>query len=269
MIELPSVTVIIPAHNRAEFLEEALDSIARQQYPAAEILVVDDGSTDEWTRQIVRNYSSPVEYVRQEHRGPAAARNTGIRHARSELIAFLDNDDLYAPGSLNVLAECFVADPDTGIAHGRMRNFRDAGQGARCWCSPPYHLPSLPSAMYRRSLFDKVGMLDETLQFGEDSDFFIRCWELNVPKVKLDRVGLLYRRHGGNMTANRTLRELGLVGVYRKRRDRIQEGRYTPVAMPFGSMRDYLGESPAAYDDGNFEPVEEEFFPSEAARAQA
>ncbi len=262
----PSLTVIIPAHNRCEFLEEALDSVVRQQYHPVQILVVDDGSSDGRTKDLVRNYSSPAQYVRQEHRGPAAARNTGIRHSQSELIAFLDNDDLYAPGSLHMLAECFSKNPGLDIAHGCIRNFRDAGNGARYWCSPPYHLASLPSAIYRRTLFDRIGLLDESLRFGEDSDFFIRCWEQNISKVKVDQVGLLYRRHGGNMTANRTLGELGLVGVYRKRRDRIQSGLYTPVETPFGSMKDYLGESPPAYDDGGLEPVEEAMFGPRVAK---
>jgi len=255
-----SISVIIPVYNRCQFLHEALDSVARQQYQPLEILIVDDGSTDD-VEKCVLEYSESIRYVRRaRHLGAAAARNAGIQHARGDSIAFLDNDDVWTPTHLSQLAGCLEADPAIQIAQGRLRNFRDSGDGARFWCSPPYYLASLPSAIYRRQVFETVGPLDESLKFGEDCDFFMRCWERNIEKAKVDHLSLLYRRHPHNMTARKNLRELGLVQVYRKRRDRIEQGLYMPRSTPFGLMRDYLGESPAAYDDGRREPVDEALF---------
>jgi glycosyltransferase involved in cell wall biosynthesis len=252
------LSAIIPAHNHCEFLYEALDSVLRQQYQPLEILVVDDGSTDD-TRALVAAYPHPVRYFHQEQRGPAAARNEGIRQARGDLIAFLDNDDLWSPTHLETLAGCLLQEPDLGIAHGRIRNFRDDGT-ARFWCSPPYHLSVLPSAVYRKTVFEKVGLLDESLRFGEDGDFFIRCWENGIRKQMLDHLSMLYRRHGGNMTANKNLRELGLVQVYQRRLDRIRRGAFVPAQTPFGTFKNYLGEGTAAYDDGGLEPVDAHLF---------
>jgi glycosyltransferase involved in cell wall biosynthesis len=252
-----SISVIIPVHNRCQFLSEALDSVLCQQYEPLEILVVDDGSTDN-VRNWLFKYSGRVEYMRQEHRGPGAARSAGVRRAQGDLIAFLDNDDLFTPSHLNRLGGCIEADPDVQIAQGQLRNFRDE-EGTKFWCSPAYYLSSLPSAIYRRKLFESVG-IDESLRFGEDLDFFIRCWEHNIKKVTVDHLSLLYRRHGDNMTHNRNLRELGLVAVYRRRRDRIEQKLWRPLAAPCEPMRDYLGTGMPAYDDGTRERVDEALF---------
>jgi glycosyltransferase involved in cell wall biosynthesis len=249
-----SMSVIIPVHNRCQFLSEALDSVLGQRYEPLEILIVDDGSTDD-VRNWLLKYSGRVEYMRQDHRGPSAARSAGVRRAQGDLIAFLDNDDLFTPSHLNRLAGCMEADPDVQIAQGQLRNFRDE-EGTKFWCSTAYFLASLPSAIYRRELFESVG-IDESLWYGEDLDFFMRCWEHNIKKVTVDHLSLLYRRHGENMTHNRNLRELGLVAVYRRRRDRIQQELCHPLAVPFGTMRDYLGTGMSAYDDGTRERVDD------------
>jgi len=253
------ISVIIPVYNRCQFLFQALDSVVRQRYEDLEIFIVDDGST-EAVEKYIESYPWRIRYLRQDHRGPAAARNAALRHAQGDLIAFLDNDDLWTSSHLTELSRCLQANPAVQIAQGQTRNFRDGGRGARFWCSSPYHMVSLQSAVFRRELFETIGVLDESMQYGEDLDFFIRCWEQNIRKVKLDHLSLLYRRHGDNMTANKNLRELGLVGVYRKRRDRVEQGLCKPRPDPFGLMRDYLGPGCTAYDDGSSEPVDQALF---------
>lgn len=95
------ISVIIPTYNRARLLGEALESVLRQEEPAFEILVVDDGSTDE-TDELLRKHGDRVRVLRQENRGPAAARNLGIEQARGDYIAFLDSDDVWFPWTLAV-----------------------------------------------------------------------------------------------------------------------------------------------------------------------
>src|SRR5438105_13937181 len=93
----PAVSIILPTYNRAKFLPQALASIRAQQFTDWELIVVDDGSTDD-TAAVVRGLATditqPVRYVRQENQGPYAARNTGLDHAAGELVAFFDSDDL-------------------------------------------------------------------------------------------------------------------------------------------------------------------------------
>src|SRR5690242_3384038 len=95
----PLVSIVIPAYNCGDFIRDALDSVVGQDYPAVEVLVVDDGSTDD-TCGIVTSYGSTVTLVRQSNAGAAVARNEGMRRARGEYVALLDADDVWLPGKL-------------------------------------------------------------------------------------------------------------------------------------------------------------------------
>jgi len=106
-----NVSVIIPAYNSEKFIRRAIDSVLAQTHPAAEIIVVDDGSTDN-TGEIVQSYGPPVQYLHQENAGPGAARNAGIRAARGDWIAFLDHDDEWLPEKLQVQLDLLQRHPD-------------------------------------------------------------------------------------------------------------------------------------------------------------
>src|ERR1700756_1773689 len=98
---VPSVSVVIPAYNSARYIGETLDSVFRQTYRDFEVLVINDGSPDtEALEAVLRPYFERIVYLKQENRGPAAARNLGIRQARGEYIAFLDSDDCWLPEDL-------------------------------------------------------------------------------------------------------------------------------------------------------------------------
>ena len=107
------VSVVIPTYNRARWLPGAVDSILAQSSPPAEVVVVDDGSTDE-TPAVCRGLRSPVRCVRQENAGAAAARNRGIREARCEWVAFQDSDDLWNPEKLEVQWAALARHPEAG-----------------------------------------------------------------------------------------------------------------------------------------------------------
>ncbi len=98
-MENPFFSVVIPTYNRAALLREALDSVFAQEFTDFEVIVVDDGSTDD-TASVVRDYGVRIRYLRQENRGPGAARNLGIAQAAGRYVAFLDSDDLWFPWTL-------------------------------------------------------------------------------------------------------------------------------------------------------------------------
>ena len=117
----PTVSVIIPTYNRAPFVGEAIESALAQTRPPLEVVVVDDGSTDD-TADRVAHYGDRVVYVRQTNAGPATARNTGIGHARGDLIALLDSDDRWLPQKLEWQVPLFD-DPEVGMVHAGFRCF--------------------------------------------------------------------------------------------------------------------------------------------------
>ena len=108
---MKEISVVIPAYNHGRFLREAIDSVLAQTYAPLEIIVVDDGSTDD-TEQIVRSYGDRVRYIRQQNAGVGAARNNGIANARGEYVAFLDSDDLWLPEKLAVQVEYMRRHPE-------------------------------------------------------------------------------------------------------------------------------------------------------------
>ncbi len=110
------VSVIIPTYNREQFLQKAIDSVLGQTYRHFELIVVDDGSADN-TERLVKNCSHDIVYIRQDNKGPAAARNRGVAAARHELVAFLDSDDRFAPDKLAVQVSAMEQHPGCLVSH--------------------------------------------------------------------------------------------------------------------------------------------------------
>lgn len=184
MMSYPTVSVIIPTHDRAGLLPRALDSVLEQTLPAHEIIVVDDGSED-GTRDLVQTLYPSVHYLYQENRGVSAARNHGITAARGEWIALLDSDDAWLPGKLAAQMELLDARPGHRLCHteeiwvrsGRRVNamHKHAKQGGRIFrqCLPLCVI-SPSSALIQRGLFADLGLFDETLPACEDYDLWLR-----------------------------------------------------------------------------------------------
>lgn len=180
----PTVSVVIPTYNSAHFLLKAVSSVQAQQWPTLEIIVVDDGSTDD-TPAVLRKLSQKegVRCIRQENAGPAAARNRGIRESRGEWIAFLDDDDYWFPRKLEkqfrALAEqdgdfaycgVIVVDDDNQTVSTLPAVARESLLNDLVWGN----LLSTPTVIVRRSLFDQTGLFDEMLRTGEDWDLWLR-----------------------------------------------------------------------------------------------
>ncbi len=182
-VDMPTVSVVIPSYNRACLLKEAIDSVLAQDFVDFEIIVVDDGSTDD-TPEILDSYTS-IRVVRQAHRGVSAARNAGIARTTGQLIAFLDSDDLWLPKKLTAQTAFFKAHQDALICqteevwvrngvrvNPKKRHKKYSGMiFERCL---ELCLVSPSAVMIKRNLFDDVGWFDESLPACEDYDLWLR-----------------------------------------------------------------------------------------------
>ena len=246
-----TISIVSPAHNAAAFYPCWLETIRGQRYDQLEAVLIDDGSEDDLAG--LAAHAPPfVRYVRQAQRGPAAARNLGLRVSSGDLIAFLDLDDLWAPGHLSRCAAALERVPQAGIAQGLIRNITGG-----FYCSEAYRFINLGASVFRRSVFDRCGVFDESLRFAEDFDFLMRCWENCIRKVDLAELSLLYHRHDGNMTRGLSTLDLGAVRVFKRRLERMRAGRLAYDA--FNDMRigfpQYIGCTINPHDQGLREPI--------------
>jgi hypothetical protein len=220
----PLVTVIIPVFNGQKFIRDAVDNILRQNYPALEIILVNDGSTDQ-TDAIIKQLPVDVRYFSQDNCGPGVARNRGIRDASGEFITFLDVDDLWPDNNLNRLVGEMLRDPELEVVRGYGQLMeRNAQTGEYDFIgNPKESFPHyIAAAIYRKSAFAKVGLFDPTLRFGEDADWFLRAAEQGLNIRRLEETTLYVRRHGGNMTEGRNMVELNAMKIFKKSLDRMR-----------------------------------------------
>jgi glycosyltransferase involved in cell wall biosynthesis len=213
-----AISIVIPVFNGEAFLAEAIDSILRQADQVLEIIIVDDGSTDR-TPVIAQSFGPPIKYVRQDNQGPAAARNHGVRLAKSEIIGFLDADDLWCAGMLAEQLAVLAAKPECDVVKGLTQFIHELpGDDGMLSYQPkgePLIFWNLSGTLYRRNVFERVGLLNEAMRFGEDFDWVNRAREQGVGTEVLDRVVQLHRRHAGNMTRGRGFRDLNGFGIIR------------------------------------------------------
>jgi len=178
------VSVIIPTYNRCEWLPDAIESVLCQTWPHFELIVVDDGS-DDGTDRMMQTRFPQVRYVRQDNRGPAAARNTGIRQARHRLLAFLDSDDRFDRRKLEIQLAAMRSQPDYLVSHTgeqwfrrgkhlnqKKRHRKESGNiFQRCL---ELCVVGMSTVMVRQELFDTIGLFDETLPCCEDYELWLR-----------------------------------------------------------------------------------------------
>jgi glycosyltransferase involved in cell wall biosynthesis len=219
----PSVSVILPVFNGERFLVEALQSILAQHYDPIEIIVVDDGSTDD-SAKIINNSKGNIHYIYQRNRGPAAARNEGISVSTGEIIAFLDSDDLWPEGKLDLQVKRLVDEPSLDVVLGRIQYIRLPGaEELKYRLKEPIDIITnvhLGSALFRKPVFEKVGFFNESLRFNEDTEWFFRARENNISMVILKDVTLHYRMHSDNMTRGRSNKEMHFLQVLKQSLDR-------------------------------------------------
>ena len=201
----PSISVIIPNHNRANLLPRALDSVLSQSLAADEIIVVDDGSTDDSCALLKKNYPG-VRLLRQKQLGVSRARNTGINMAKGEWLAFLDSDDEWLPEKLEKQATRLCASDKPLVIHTNetwLRNGQPLKQLAkhRKYGGHIYQhclalcLMSPSSIMIHRDVFAELGSFDEALPVCEDYDMWLRICS-RYPVAFLEQPLII--KHGGH-----------------------------------------------------------------------
>jgi glycosyltransferase involved in cell wall biosynthesis len=215
-MDMPIVSVIVPCYNAARYLPVCLDSILNQTFQSFEIVVVNDGSTDD-TETIIKPYLNDphLRYVVQENGGPSKARNTGIAHAKGRYIAFLDSDDLWDKTKLEKQLALFDR-PEIGVVYTRVRYIDECGRPVTYEQKNEHLRPRegnitnylfvdnfvpFSSVMVRKDCLDKIGCFDEELGVAEDWDLLLRL-SVRYEFKFVDEPLLQYRFHGNQISSN-------------------------------------------------------------------
>jgi glycosyltransferase involved in cell wall biosynthesis len=228
--QLPLVSVIIPAYNRAETITLAIDSALAQTYKNIELIVVDDGSSDN-TKETLTRYGGSIKYIHKSNGGCSSARNAGIKTARGEYIAFLDSDDAWYPHKLEKQMSLINSDGGYGLAiseiefvNNKMEHL-DFSNIRKMLTSNEFalkHLLGLPPVvssylLIRKDVFSEVGLFDETLETAEDLEIMLRICS-KFKGILADEPLVKYRKSADSIshklfTGNR-LRALEKLGQY-------------------------------------------------------
>lgn len=224
----PLVSAIIPNYNYGHFLAQTVDSVLAQTYKNVEIIVVDDGSTDDSAR-VLDGYGEKIRWFRQANEGVSEARNRGVAESRGEILAFLDSDDIWLPEKIEKQVEIFQSDALVGLVHCGCVDFDNDGRLLE------EHLEGLSgnvaeemiryrravilgggsAVAVRRRVFDEIGGFDPSLSPAEDWEFYFQAMRRHkvgfVPEILMK-----YRRHGGNNHMNIKRMERAIVGAYDK-----------------------------------------------------
>jgi glycosyltransferase involved in cell wall biosynthesis len=221
-------SVVIPVRNGADYITEAIESILRQTLKPAEIIVVNDGSTDN-TAEILKQYGTKLKVTTSSGLGAPSARNFGVKAAKSQFIAFLDCDDIAHPDRLKKQLECLLANPEAGMVFCAMtyidKNGQSNGGDVRC---PEYNhngflgqlfernrIGSTSVVMIRKKIFFDLGGFDEAFDYSEDYDLWLRVardWKIYY----LDETLLKYRLHDKNISHCREGHRLNELKALRK-----------------------------------------------------
>jgi glycosyltransferase involved in cell wall biosynthesis len=194
---LPSITIVTPSLNQGSFIEETIVSILSQQYPKLEYIIADGGSTDN-TLDVLKKYSGQVQWYSKKDKGQTDAINTALRMATGEIVAYLNADDIFLPGSLLKVAEIFAQQQNIQWLTGQCRIIDENGKDIRSVISLYKNLLlysrsyqgllvtnyiSQPATFWRRSLLESCGMLDESLHYVMDYEYWLRLWKTAPPFI--------------------------------------------------------------------------------------
>lgn len=271
---MATVDVIIPAYNTSKFLPYAIESVIAQDFTDWQIVLVDDGSTDN-TAQVIAPYrqqlGSKFTYVYQQNRGLPAARNTAIRSSSSELLALLDADDVWMPWRLSESVKLMRSRPSVALTYGGITHIDSEGRPGRTFegseknaashiaaqiYTRQIHLPC-PTVTFRRDCLSEVGLFDESMRATEDRDLWLRIAQRHevafIPKAiayyrlspqsmstdpdRMLRAQLQFiHKHYGEKDCGFWNRRIALAGAYKLRAEALRQ-RKQPFAAATNSLR--------------------------------
>jgi glycosyltransferase involved in cell wall biosynthesis len=213
MTDKPLVSVVIATYNMAEYVPLAVRSVLDQIYKNIEVIIIDDGSTDE-TREVVKPYLNDVRvrYLFQENKGQAVAKNCGVRESRGEYVAFLDGDDMWAPEKLDVQIPLFSKSEAVGVIYSRVLYVDEKGKELRVADNELFrgrvsgpllirNFIGFGTCVVKRECFDRCGGFKEHVRMGVDYDLWLR-FSTQYEFDYVDRPLLYYRLWGGQMSNN-------------------------------------------------------------------
>ncbi|MDP6673510.1 MAG: glycosyltransferase, partial [Gammaproteobacteria bacterium] len=232
----PLISIVVPAHNAATTIKETIDSVLRQTLTDFELLIIDDGSTDDTVKIVANITDSRVHCFSFANEGPSAARNRGIERTTGEFVAFLDADDLWLPGKLAAQVDALRRNPDAALAFSWSDSIDEAGT----FLKKGNHVPPEDSVyeqlivwnfldngstpMIRRKTLSGAGAFDEGLRYGEDWDMWLRL-AYRYPIICIPEVHVLYRVRQSSASSNVTQLAEGTLKVLHLALDRLPPGR--------------------------------------------
>lgn len=207
----PRITIVVPSYNQGIFLGDTLKSILDQQYPNLELIVVDGGSTDE-SLDIIKRYGTQISWwVSEKDAGQASAINKGFQRSTGEIMAWVNSDDLVAPGALNFVSKYFLENSTVHALYGDRIVINDSGLEIGRWILPAHSYSILKwvdfipqeTLFWRRSAWEAVeSHIDEQFAFAMDWDFLLRLSKINRQIVHVPRFLGLFRVHGSQKTSS-------------------------------------------------------------------
>ena len=201
----PLVSVIMAAYNAAEHIGEALESVLAQDWRPLEVVVMDDGSTDD-TAVIVARYPDVV-YMRQDNKGPSAARNAAVECSSGEFVANFDSDDLLPTTRVSHQVGYLLSHPEVGAVFGRQEWMNAPEWMARDNVYGDVDGIPLSSVMFRREVFFELGGYDTSFVHGEDMDLLVRMRERGIEYQVIPKIVLYRRYQASSLTAGRAPHE--------------------------------------------------------------
>ena len=258
MMSSALVSVIIPCYNQGKYLAEAIESALNQTYPHVEVIVVNDGSTDN-TAEVAARYAGRIIYAEQENAGASVARNRGILATAGELIAFLDADDYWYQTKLEKQVSVLKADPSIGLVHTGFRYIYESGAdsepGYTGYCEDYHALLggcgiNSCTVVFRRRLLPEAGLFDPLLVRGEDWELWLRVSRA-TRLWKIEEELAVYRRHDSNVSSDygKMLPDHLHVIERHKHAAAIRGDKRTIMAAEAGKRRAYDLYGCQAYDE--------------------
>ena len=224
----PSVSVIIPCYNGAEYIVSTIESVLNQAYEDFELIVIDDGSTDQTSEEINRVQDKRLKYFRTENQGVSHARNYGIRESNGEFIALLDADDLYLETNLKQKIQFLNNHKDIGLVHGSEMIFESVTETTKSITKglDGFVLPELlsldkkvihspSSVVFRKKLIDQAGSFDEQMSVAADWDMWVRLARITNFGF-IDKPLTKYRLHQNQMHSNISAMEKDMIYAFKK-----------------------------------------------------
>ncbi len=219
-----AISVIITTYNIETYIVEAIQCALDQTYPAHEIIVVDDGSSDN-TSEVVKKFGDKIQYYQQANGGVSAARNTGLIKASQPYIAFLDGDDLWPNEKLEKQVQVLMQQPELDLVLSHTQNFHNPDVDPQQIANSKEPMNAMPGYMagamlVKREVFEKVGVFSTHVKVGEFMDWYLRVKENNLKFVVMPDILLQRRLHSNNLGRREHKSQVDYVRILKASLDR-------------------------------------------------